>query len=117
MEVHKAGGGINFTVERTKAASEDELLGLLLGRLRRMLSAGKFIKRLQFKACTANMTESFKTLVCSSAALSFTFRCSISSYLLYFYCWLFFLKLLAILVTIISCTPITADAQTTFLLY
>ena len=48
MEVHKAGGGINFTVERTKAASEDELLGLLLDRLRRMLSAGKFIKRPRF---------------------------------------------------------------------
>ena len=28
MEVHEAGGGINFTVERTKAASEDKLLGL-----------------------------------------------------------------------------------------
>jgi len=40
MEVHEAGGGINFTVERTKAASEDELLGLLMRRLRRMLSAG-----------------------------------------------------------------------------
>ena len=28
MEVHEAGGGINFTVEVTKAASEDKLLGL-----------------------------------------------------------------------------------------
>ena len=28
MEVHEAGGGINFTVEITKAASEDKLLGL-----------------------------------------------------------------------------------------
>merc|ERR1712168_1671570 len=40
MEVHKAGGGIGFTVEKTKAASEDELYGLLMSRLRRMLSAG-----------------------------------------------------------------------------
>ena len=59
MEVHKAGGGINFTVERTKAASEDELLGLLLGRLRRMLSAGKFMKRLQFQKCTTITIDSF----------------------------------------------------------
>ena len=42
MEVHEAGGGINFTVERTKAASEEELLGLLMRRLRRMLSAGEY---------------------------------------------------------------------------
>ena len=32
MEVHQAGGGINFTVEKTKQASEDELLELLLSR-------------------------------------------------------------------------------------
>ena len=30
MEVHEAGGGIDFTVERTKADSEDELLGLFI---------------------------------------------------------------------------------------
>ena len=42
MEVHEAGGGINFTVERTKVASEEELLGLLMRRLRRMLSAGEY---------------------------------------------------------------------------
>jgi imidazolonepropionase-like amidohydrolase len=41
MEVHQAGGGINFTVEKTKAASEDELASLLLSRLQRMLQAGK----------------------------------------------------------------------------
>merc|ERR1711936_859752 len=40
MEVHKAGGGINFTVEKTKAASEAELLNLLMDRLERMLKAG-----------------------------------------------------------------------------
>ena len=39
MEVHKAGGGINFTVEKTKAASEAELLNLLMDRLERMLKA------------------------------------------------------------------------------
>jgi imidazolonepropionase len=36
MEVHAAGGGIHFTVRHTRAASEDELLKLLIGRLRRM---------------------------------------------------------------------------------
>jgi len=40
MEVHKAGGGINFTVEKTRAASEDELLELLVPRLERMLKSG-----------------------------------------------------------------------------
>ena len=40
MEVHAAGGGIHFTVERTREAGEEELLELLLPRLRRMLRAG-----------------------------------------------------------------------------
>ena len=40
MEVHAAGGGIHFTVERTREASEKELLDLLVPRLRRMLKAG-----------------------------------------------------------------------------
>jgi len=40
MEVHQAGGGINFTVEKTRAASEDQLLELLMSRLERMLRAG-----------------------------------------------------------------------------
>lgn len=40
MEVHKAGGGIYFTVEHTRQASEDTLFRLLEGRLMRMLRAG-----------------------------------------------------------------------------
>ncbi|XP_071526582.1 probable imidazolonepropionase [Panulirus ornatus] len=40
MEVHAAGGGINFTVEHTRAASEEDLLDLLLPRLHRMTRAG-----------------------------------------------------------------------------
>ncbi|XP_042230180.1 probable imidazolonepropionase isoform X1 [Homarus americanus] len=40
MEVHAAGGGINFTVEHTRAASEEKLLQLLLPRLHRMSRAG-----------------------------------------------------------------------------
>eukprot|EP01097_Dermamoeba_algensis_P010143 TRINITY_DN7390_c0_g1_i1.p1 TRINITY_DN7390_c0_g1~~TRINITY_DN7390_c0_g1_i1.p1 ORF type:complete len:437 (-),score=87.41 TRINITY_DN7390_c0_g1_i1:58-1254(-) len=40
MEVHKAGGGIGFTVRHTRESSEEELLALLLERLRRMLSHG-----------------------------------------------------------------------------
>ena len=45
MEVHQAGGGINFTVEKTRKASEDELETLLVPRLQRMLRAGEFIKQ------------------------------------------------------------------------
>jgi len=40
MDVHKAGGGINFTVSATHEASEDELYQLLKPRLLRMSRAG-----------------------------------------------------------------------------
>ncbi len=40
MEVHAAGGGINFTVEKTRAASAEVLESSLLQRLDRMLRAG-----------------------------------------------------------------------------
>uniref|UniRef100_A0A6A7FP25 Probable imidazolonepropionase n=2 Tax=Hirondellea gigas TaxID=1518452 RepID=A0A6A7FP25_9CRUS len=40
MEVQKAGGGIHYTVAKTKEASEEELLDLLQDRLDRMLRAG-----------------------------------------------------------------------------
>ena len=40
MEVHKAGGGINFTVEHTRAAMEDDLYESFKERLDRMLAAG-----------------------------------------------------------------------------
>ena len=40
MEVHAAGGGINFTVQHTRKASEDELLASLLARLRRAARFG-----------------------------------------------------------------------------
>ena len=41
MEVHEAGGGINYTVEHTKKASEEELYTLLVDRLCRMIKSGK----------------------------------------------------------------------------
>ncbi|XP_009084902.3 probable imidazolonepropionase [Serinus canaria] len=40
MEIHQAGGGIHFTVEHTRKATEDELLATLEQRLGRMLRAG-----------------------------------------------------------------------------
>ncbi len=39
-QVHEAGGGINFTVNAVRSASEERLLELLLGRLDRMMRAG-----------------------------------------------------------------------------
>ena len=42
MEVHAAGGGINFTVERVREASEDVLYKAFQGYARRMLQAGVF---------------------------------------------------------------------------
>ncbi|XP_037099313.1 probable imidazolonepropionase [Syngnathus acus] len=40
MDVHRAGGGIHFTVERTRAAAAYDLLASLSGRLERMRRAG-----------------------------------------------------------------------------
>ncbi|GAB1599070.1 probable imidazolonepropionase isoform X1, partial [Argonauta hians] len=40
MELHKAGGGIHFTVEHTQRASEEELFESLKDRLWQMLQAG-----------------------------------------------------------------------------
>ena len=40
MEVHEAGGGINFTVEHTKKATEEQLETLFLDRAARMIKAG-----------------------------------------------------------------------------
>ncbi len=41
MEVHEAGGGINFTVRKTREAQQEELEELLVERLERMLKAGQ----------------------------------------------------------------------------
>ena len=60
MEVHQAGGGINFTVERTRAASETELLESLLPRLRRMLKTG---------TAGAEITTAWETEGCASMAM------------------------------------------------
>lgn len=40
MDIHNAGGGIHFTVEHTKRASEDELFQRFRDRLLRMLRSG-----------------------------------------------------------------------------
>ncbi|XP_063045304.1 probable imidazolonepropionase [Engraulis encrasicolus] len=40
MDVHKAGGGIHFTVNATRAAADSDLQEALCGRLWRMLRAG-----------------------------------------------------------------------------
>ena len=40
MDIYQAGGGIHFTVNHTRQASEDELYNLLKHRLMRMLHNG-----------------------------------------------------------------------------
>ena len=40
MEVHKAGGGIHFTVEHTRAANEEILFDLFTHRLKTMIHCG-----------------------------------------------------------------------------
>jgi imidazolonepropionase len=42
MQIHQAGGGINFTVEHTKNSSEDKLYDSLAKRLETFMKAGKF---------------------------------------------------------------------------
>ena len=41
MDIYEAGGGIHFTVNHTRLASEDELYNLLKQRLMRMLHNGE----------------------------------------------------------------------------
>lgn len=40
MEIHAAGGGIGFTVDKTRAATEEELLSLFMERVRLMMKNG-----------------------------------------------------------------------------
>ena len=41
MEIMREGGGIGFTVEQTRLATDENLLALLVSRLKRMLAAGE----------------------------------------------------------------------------
>jgi hypothetical protein len=43
MEIHAKGGGIGYTVEHTRQSTEDELLGLFMSRLNRMLKFGTYV--------------------------------------------------------------------------
>merc|ERR1719483_2776 len=40
MEVHAAGGGIHYTVDKTRAASEEELVEMVVERMKGMIRAG-----------------------------------------------------------------------------
>ena len=60
MEVHEAGGGINYTVEHTKRASEEELYTLLADRITRMIKSGK---KLQMKNLCANTIKFKRTIL------------------------------------------------------
>ena len=43
MDIHKAGGGIMFTVEHTRHASEDRLYELFKDRMQKLLQAGMVV--------------------------------------------------------------------------
>ena len=43
MDIHKAGGGIMFTVEHTRHASEDRLYELFKDRMQQLLQAGMVV--------------------------------------------------------------------------
>ena len=45
MDVHKAGGGIHYTVEHTGKASEDDLYRSLQSRLMTMRQTGTYISK------------------------------------------------------------------------
>lgn len=42
MEIHEAGGGINYTVEQTRNCSEDHLYDLFKKRLYELLRSGNY---------------------------------------------------------------------------
>ena len=44
MDIHKAGGGIHFTVRHSREASEEKLYESLLERLKNFQKAGNFQK-------------------------------------------------------------------------
>jgi imidazolonepropionase len=48
MDIYKAGGGIHFTVNHTRQATEDELYSLLKQRLMRMLANGRLLVPFSF---------------------------------------------------------------------
>lgn len=50
MEIYQAGGGIHFTVEHTRRATEDQLYHLLRDRLMRMLYNGSSTHQYQIRA-------------------------------------------------------------------
>jgi imidazolonepropionase len=43
MDIHNAGGGIHYTVEHTRRASEEDLFRLLRERLIRMSKSGVYV--------------------------------------------------------------------------
>jgi hypothetical protein len=59
MEVHEAGGGINYTVEHTKKASEEELYTLLADRITRMIKSGKKLQMKNLCEKVSNSKEQF----------------------------------------------------------
>ena len=61
MEVHQAGGGINYTVEHTRKASEEELYTLLVDRLTRMIKSGKTIDEKFMCKPITNYKNAFRT--------------------------------------------------------
>lgn len=64
MDVHKAGGGIHFTVEHVHRATEDELFANLKEILRRMLQAGTTLLEAKsgYGLDTENETKMLKVL-------------------------------------------------------
>jgi len=50
MDIHKKGGGIGFTVRHTKESSEEELRGLFIARLDRMLKFGTYVMQFALDA-------------------------------------------------------------------
>ena len=50
MDIHKAGGGIHFTVDHTRKASPEYLQDLLEKRLKRMSKSGNLVLQYYVKA-------------------------------------------------------------------
>lgn len=55
MEIHQAGGGINYTVEQTRKASHEELYTLFKSRMKTLLKSGTVPLKVKTRRSVSHM--------------------------------------------------------------
>mmetsp|Transcript_40762 Transcript_40762/g.102609 ORF Transcript_40762/g.102609 Transcript_40762/m.102609 type:complete len:448 (+) Transcript_40762:147-1490(+) len=79
MDIHKAGGGIGFTVRHTRESTADELYCLLVDRLQRMVRAGTAVVEIKSGYGLEKETELKMLQVITRAAQTFRDQITIVS--------------------------------------